>query len=372
MLNNAMSIIFAGTAESHLNELTIHRTIASLPYGGRYRFIDFALSNFVNSGIDKIGIITKNNYNSLMDHLRMGRDWDLNRKNGGIVLFPPFGLNTLRDVYRGKIEALFAIRNFIKDAKEEYVVVCNSNCVYTVDYEEVVEKHIASGADITMLAYKTSELNSHKMVVEADENGKVTDFAYANEFDKSERLVNMLIYVAHKDILLNLVEAAYTRGLIDFERDIIFRKRDELKLFVYEVDGYVAVIDDIPSYFKHNMDLLDSEVRKNLFYDENGPIRTKVKDSVPTRYLENASVKNSLIADGCVINGTVENSILFRGVTVEEGAKVKNSIVMEHGVIQKDADISYVITDKSVVVQKDRHLSGYETYPIVIVKGKTV
>lgn len=367
-----MSIIFAGTTESHLNELTIHRTIASLPYGGRYRFIDFSLSNLVNSGIDKIGIVTKNNYNSLMDHLRMGRDWDLNRKNGGITLFPPFGLNTLREVYRGKIEALYSIRNFIRDSKEEYVVVANANCVYTVNYEDVVKKHVDSGADITMLTYRTTEFGGHKMVVETDKNGMVTDFAYANEFDKTERLANMLIYVARKDILLSLVEAAYTRGLIDFERDIIFRKRDELKLFAYEVAGYVAVIDDIPSYFKHNMDLLDGSVRENLFRDENGPIRTKVKDSVPTRYLEDACVKNSLIADGCVINGTVENSILFRGVTVEKGARVRNCIIMEHGVIGMDANVDYVITDKSVVVQKDRHLSGYETYPIVIVKGKTV
>ncbi len=371
MANNTMSILFASDSEGHLNELTIHRTTASVPYGGRYRFIDFALSNLVNGGVTTIGVVTRSNYNSLMDHIRMGRDWNLSRKYGGLTVFPPYGLSTLHEVYRGKIEALYSLRNFISSKKEEYIIVSNANIVCNVDLESIIDEHIAAGTDITVFTYLTDEINSRRTIITADADGRITDLRFAVGSDKREQLVNMQIYLCKKDLLLNLVENAYARGYVDFEKDILLNKLDSLDIRSRRIDSYVATIDDITGYYKHSMDLLDADVRNELFYSH-GSILTKVKDSVPTRYLENAKVKNSLIADGCEIDGTVENSILFRGVKVAKGAKVINSIVMEKGEIMENAEIKYTITDKNVKVQKERRLAGYESYPIVIVKDKIV
>lgn len=371
MNNNAMSVIFASDNDGHMNELTIHRTIASLPFGGRYRFIDFALSNLVNGGVSTIAIVTRNNYNSLMDHIRMGRDWNLNRKNSGLTVFPPYVLNTLREVYRGKIEALYSLRGFLNSCKEDYVIVSDSNIVCNIAIDEILEEHIDRKADITLLTHRTNEINARQSILTVDGDGRLTDLRFATGNDSIEQLVNLHIYVIKKDILISLVEGCYARGFVDFEKDIVQKRVNDLKIMSHEVTSYTATIDDIPGYYKHSMDLLDSEVRKEVF-DAHGDILTKVKDSVPTRYLGNAVVRNSLIADGCVIDGTVENSILFRGVNVEKGAVVKNSIIMEKGEIGADADINYTITDKNVVVKPGRHLAGYGSYPIVIVKDKVV
>ena len=320
MINNAMGILIASDSEIHMNELTIKRTSASLPYGGRYRMIDFALSNLVNSGISTIGIVTRNNYNSLMDHLRMGRDWDLNRKNSGLTLFPPFAFNTLRDVYKGKVEAIYTLKGYMMSQKKlEYVVLGNANVICNIDVEEIVDEHIARGADVTMLTKRTDEINPRKQIITSDKSGRVTDIRFAVIASKSAELVNTQIYVIKKDLLINLVENAYARGLQDFEKDVLLKQIDTLKIYSHEITSYAAIIDDIPGYYKHSMELLDAETRNDVFYGE-GTIFTKVKDSVPTRYLDNAKVENSLIADGCVIDGTVKNSILFRGVHVENGA----------------------------------------------------
>lgn len=372
MINNALGILFASDSEIHMNELTIHRTSASLPYGGRYRMIDFALSNLVNCGISAIGIITRNNYNSLIDHIRMGRDWDLNRKNSGIAIFPPFVFNTLRDVYKGKVEALYGLKQYmVSHKKAEYVVIANTNIICNIDIEEIYEEHIRRGADITMLTKRTTEINPRKSIITAAPDGRVTDMCFAVINSKEEQLVNMHVYIVKKELLINLVENAYARGLLDFEKDVLLKQLEDLKIFSHEITSYAAAIDDIPSYYKHSMALLNEDIRNDLFYGK-GTVFTKVKDSVPTRYLENAKVSNSLIADGCVIDGTVENSILFRGVHVEKGATVQNSVVMERGIISEKASIRYTITDKNVIVQPERHLSGYSSYPIVIVKDKIV
>lgn len=372
MINNAMGILIASDSEVHMNELTIQRTSASLPFGGRYRMIDFALSNLVNSGISTIGIVTRNNYNSLMDHLRMGRDWDLNRKNSGLTLFPPFAFNTLRDVFKGKVDAIYSLKGYIMSQKKiDYVVLANTNIICNIDMEEVINEHIERGADITMLTTRTDEINPRKQVVTVDADGRVTDMRFAVIASKTKELVNTQVYVIDKNLLLSLVENAYARGFADFEKDVLIKQVGELKIFAREITSYAAVIDDIPGYYKHSMALLDADTRKDLFYGK-GTIFTKVKDSVPVRYMSGAKVKNSLIADGCVIDGTVENSILFRGVHIEKGAVVKNSIIMEKGTIGERASVVCTITDKNVVIQPERRLAGYDSYPIVIVKNKIV
>ncbi len=371
MKNNTMGVLFAADAESHLNDLTIHRTTASLPFGGRYRLIDFALSNFVSANITTIGIITRNNYNSLMDHIRMGRDWDLNRKNSGITVFPPMVFNSTHSVYKGKIEALYTLRGFFMSNNEEYVVIANSNIALNIDYEKVEEFHIEKGADITMLTYRADDTNPRKIIVTSDKNNRIKDMRYPVASDTGSQLCNLNIYFVKKDLLISLVDNAYAHGSYDFEKDILQKNLDDLYIMNYEVTDYVAVIDRIPTYFKKSMDLLNLEVRENLFYG-NSTILTKVKDSVPAKYKEGADVKNSIIADGCVIDGTVENSILFRSVKVGKGAVIRNSIIMEDSIIMDGAQLDYTITDKDVIIQSGRTLSGYETYPMVVVKGKVI
>ena len=370
-MNNVMSVIFASDQESKLNELTIHRTAASLPFCGRYRLIDFALSNLVGSGITNIGIVTRSNYSSLMDHIRMGRDWDLNRKNAGISVFPPFVLNASREMYKGKIEALYSIHGFLEHGDEEYVLLTNSNVAMNLNFEEVFAAHLAKGADVTVLTYRGYPSTSRRMIVSAGDDGRIEDLYITEKPDTKEHWMALNVYLVKKDWLMEVVEYQYARGNFDWEKDVLTKQVKDLKLYEYRVEGYVAVIDDIKSYYTENLALLDVENREKLFYGE-GVIYTKVKDSVPTVYGQNATVKNSLIADGCVIDGVVENSVLFRGVKVAKGAVVKNSIIMEHGEICERAVVNYAITDKNVTIREERTISGYESYPVVIVKGKTV
>ncbi|MDR3294097.1 MAG: glucose-1-phosphate adenylyltransferase subunit GlgD [Clostridiales bacterium] len=370
-MSNIMSVLFASENESKLNELTIHRTAASLPFCGRYRLLDFVLSNLVNSGITTIGIIARSNYNSLMDHIRMGRDWDLNRKNSGIAVFPPFVTNNARDIYKSKIDALYSMSDYISRAKEEYIIITNGNIAYNFDYELLFDEHIAKKADITMLTYR-SAATARRVLPVVGKNGRVTEFLFGVTAPSGEIAdVAMNVYLMKKSLLLSLIEGAYSRGQLDFEKDILLSKVAELKIFAYDVKGYVALIDDIKSYYYASMKLLEKKARDELF-DSYGNIYTKVKDSVPTAYGDKATVKNSLIADGCRINGYVENSILFRGVNIDEGARVVNSIIMENGQIMSGSHMSYVITDKNVVIREKRNISGFETYPIVIVKDKIV
>lgn len=370
-MNDVMSVIFASDNENKLNELTIHRTTASLPFCGRYRLIDFTLSNLVNSGITQIGIVTRSNYSSLMDHIRMGRDWDLNRKNSGISVFPPFVLNSSREMYKGKIEALYSIQGYIRRANEDYVLLTNSNIAMNIDFEDVYDKHIESGADVTMLVYKASTNTSRRLIVDVDKNDRITDMFISETADPRERTIGLNVYMMNKNTLMDMVEFAYARGFFDFEKDILTKQLNDLYINAYMVDGYAAIIDDVRSYYKESMNLLNGEARNKLFYGK-GVIYTKVKDSVPTIYRNNAKVKNSLVADGCEIDGIVENSILFRGVKVDSNVEIRNSIVMENGHIMKGSTLHYAITDKDVTVRENRNISGYESYPVVIAKGKTV
>lgn len=372
MNRKMMAVLFASGNENKFNDLTIHRTTTSMPFGGRYRLIDFSLSSFVNSGVTRIGIITRNNYSSLMDHIRMGRDWDLNRKNSGIAVFPPFVLNTSKDVYKGKIEALYTILDFIEKAPEDYVIISNGNIAANIDFTDVIDKHIESGADLTVLCHEAQCVNSSKrVIVKKGEKNVITDM-YSVEVPSSElRLVSLSIYVISKELIMRWIEQAYARGLVDFETDILFKEMSSGKLYSYEIKDYAAIIDDVKTYYSESMKLLDISTREQLFGGAR-KIFTKVKDSVPTMYLDKAVVKNSLIADGCTINGIVENSILFRNVKVSEGAIIKNCIIMEDGIVMEGSQLSYVITDKKVTVKENRELKGFSTYPIVVVKNKTV
>ena len=373
-MNNALAILFASSNENKFNNLTKVRTTCSLPFCGRYRLIDFALSNLVNSGITNIGILARHSYNSLMDHIRQGRDWDLNRKYGGITVFPPHVLNaaTGGDSEKNRIEQLHSILTFVKESREDYVVISGANIVTNIDLDDVFEAHVASKADITMLTYRAPTTANRRLIATVNDDNRIIDLVLSETQSPVIREVGLNIYVLHKSLFINLLEDAHARGLTDLERDILIKNVGIYKMFSYRINNYAAIIDDVRSYYTENMNAaLNMDIRQDLFYGC-GTIYTKVKDSAPTVYKDGAKVSNSLIADGCIIEGTVENCVLFRGVHVKPGAVVKNSIIMEHGIIGANSSVAYCITDKGVTIHDNRTIAGFETFPYIIEKNASV
>ena len=367
---SAVGVIFSNIHDENIPELSRQRTMASVPFGGRYRLIDFALSNMVNSGITTVGIITKNNYQSLMDHLGSGKDWDLARKSGGLVLLPPFGGLESNSLYHNRLEALKGVTGFLTRRNEDYVILCDCDGVYRMDFNDVIEYHERKMADITLVCHEEElDVSSHYTVVKTDAEGRINDIkADTKVSGKNKFYVNII--VMNRQFLLNTIYDAITRGLKSFRRDILMPNVKSLKIFAYDFNGYHASIDSIVSYFKHNMELLNKDLRDELFGARD--IYTKVRDSAPSKYGENSKISNSLISDGCMVEGTVENSILFRGVKVGKGSIIKNSIVMQDNVIGENVSLDCVITDKNVVIRDRRVLSGCEVRPYCIPKGSLI
>lgn len=369
---SVLGLIFANMHDSHVADLTKARTMGSILFGGRYRLIDFPLSNMVNSGIDEVGVITKSNYQSLLDHLGSGREWDLARKKGGLHLLPPFS-HVGSGMYRGRLEALYGIWDFVEKSIADYVLLSDCDIVTTIDYEDVVKRHIESLADITVVYGRcivSMEQAKCATVFAVNEDGRIYD-VLINPQISGACDVSLNMYVISKKFLKNIVMEAMSRSLYSFERDVLQARVRDYKVIGYRHDRYFSKIDSMNSYYKANMALLDPKVREKLFLEET-PIYTKIRDSAPAKFGFESSVKNSLIADGCIIEGTVENSVLFRGVKVGKGAVVKNSILMQDTEIGQKCDINYVITDKNVMIGNYRLLTGSQFYPLFVGKGASI
>lgn len=369
--NNALGIIFANVHDNLIPELTSKRSMASVPFGARYRLIDFSLSNLVNASITKVGIITRENYQSLMDHLGSGKAWDLDRKNGGIFILPPYSINTM-NVFRGHVDALVGITKFLERSQEEYVVMCDADVVANIDIEEMIDAHRKSGADVTV-AYKTGKLPSNCediMVFDHDEEGWITDIKTA---ENSETAVDfgLDIFVLKRELLLSFIKDAARKNAVSLTNDVFIPKLSGIKMLGYKVETFAEIIDSVLGYVNISKMLLNASVRKELFNTER-PIYTKTRDDMPTRYGIEAEVKNSLVGNGCVIEGTVKNSILFRGVKVEKGATVENCILMQETVVKSNALIKNVTADKSCVINENITLMGSDEKYIFIEKGKEI
>lgn len=376
---DALAIIFPNSYDSQIPELCSERLMASIPFASRYRIIDFLLSSMVNCGVDNVSVLVRKNYRSLMKHLNAGREWDLTRKNGGLNIVPPYAEKTVK-VYNGRVEALASIIDFLKEQKEKYVIISDSNIVVNFDFNAMMAAHKASGADVT-IAYKHEEIPYGFMNLEPTMN---TDLYYTLDMDETGRITqiqtnpkdfdpqnfSMNIYLIDRKLLIQKVQESFVRGHVYFERDILAPQLDTLKVYGFKYEGYTARICDMMSYYTENMKLLKDENLDELF--ERSPIYTRVRDDNPTRYLGRSKVKNSMIADGCVIEGTVENCILFRGVKIGKGAVVKNSIIMQDTTIMGNADIDYVITDKEVTISSGKEVKGSDTFPIFIPPYKSI
>lgn len=371
-MGNVLGLVFANMHDTTLGDMTKNRTMGSVMFGGRYRLIDFPLSNMVNSGISEVGVITKSNYQSLLDHLGSAREWDLARKKGGLYILPPFG-NVESTLYRGRIEALYGAMSFIKHSRAKYVILSDCDVVTNIDYKPIVAAHIESGADITAVAhtgvYSSDDIKTSTVFnVDADKN--VTS-VLINPDISGTCTTSLNVFVMSMDFLIETVNDAMARGNVSFERNILQEKCRELKIKIYEYDNYFSKLNSPESYFKSNMALLEPENARKLFVPKRS-IYTKVSDNAPVKYDLDSKVSNSLIADGCIIEGEVENSVLFRGVKVGKGAKVKNRILMQGTVVGDNAELSYLITDKNVSICENHILTSSPQYPMYVGKGASV
>ena len=371
---NALGIIFPNSYDALVPELVNVRMMASIPFASRYRLIDFILSSMVNNGIHNVSVIVNNSYHSLMDHLGSGREWDLVRKNGGLNIFPPF-MEKSSVLSTGRVSALANILDFLRSQKEKYVVMSDTNMAVNFDFSAMLEAHIESGADVSV-AYTRQLLpesflrhQSHERgfyyTLNLDSNSRVQKI-YVNTKETTQQNLSMNIYIVERELLIDLINTAFVRGQSYFERDILLPQLDRLHVHAYKYDGYCARISGMKSYFDENMKLLDDENLDALF--SGSAIYTKIRDDNPTRYIEGAKVRNVMAADGCVIEGEVENSILFRGVKIAKGAVVKNCVLMQDTVVEAGAHIEYMITDKNVTISEGKEMKGTDSFPVYIAK----
>ena len=371
MMSKTLGIVFSNMPDSMMGKITEHRTMASVPFGGRYRLVDFVLSNMINSGVKDVGIITKSNFQSLMDHVGTGKEWDLSRKKGGLTILPPYGRQE-SVYYRGRLEALGNIYTYIKESKAELVIMTDCDNIASIDYSDIIRYHKEKDADVTVV-YKnkpiTESIHRDVTTISMDENRRVNG-AYVNpEVQQGNVLLN--VTVIDKRLLERIIGDAASANFYSFTQGVLQMGSKQLKIYGYEYTGYVANINSLQSYFDCNMELLDPQVRRELFPPER-PVYTKVRDEVPVKYGINAKAKNAVIADGCVIEGTVENSIIFRGVKIGRGAVVKNSIIMQGTVVGENCQIDCVVTDKDVMIRDSRKLMGCKEYPFFVEKGTAI
>ena len=367
---NVMGIIFANDAS--LGTLTEKRTMASLPFGGRYRQVDFALSNLTCAGVRHLGIITRHSYQSLMHHIGSGEEWGLELGEGALEFLTPYA-QSVTDSYRGKLESLASAMDFLEYGNEDYVVIIDSAILSNIDLSKVVAAHAASGKDVTVVA-KAGICNASKKVDLAVklENGEIADMA-VDYIAPEGYLASMDIFVLNKKWLIEQVKECVSRNLYHMDRNLVMGgwRRGVVTVNIYEHEGVALFNESVDEYYHNTLSLLDKDVRHDLF-GANHPVYTKVRDRVPCYYGEDAELDDCLIADGCMLEGKVEDSVLFRQVSIGEEAEVEDCIIMNDCVIGKGAKLKYVILDKEVTVTPGAKLYGTKEHPIVIKKGETV
>ena len=363
-MKDLMGLISTNYISGDYGTLTKERPEASLPFGGRYRLIDFQLSNMINSGITTVGLVTPYMYRSLMDHVGVGKEWALSRKTGGLFILPgsTFGLKGARG--RIMVRDLIQNRAFLERGNCKHVVLCDSNKVMNIDYSAVEEAHEANGNDVTFV-YKKG-LHTRKdseMYLNLDGEGRVSKVVVGQNKDANCMLG---AYIMNLDVLLNILDLYEHMGYMDMV-EILNEHMEDLKIGSYEFNGYVGVINDLNSYMRVSMDLLKPEVRCQLFTDDK-PIHTKVQDAPPVKYVKGCDVCSSLVSSGCIIEGTVENSIIFRDVHIAKGAVVRNCILMQHCDISEGVILENVVCDKYVTVKPGIQISVSPESPIALNK----
>jgi len=368
-----LAILMAGGAGTRLTVLSDKRAKPAVPFAGKYKIIDFTLSNMVNSGISNVSIVTQGKARSLYDHIGSGKYWDLNRKKDGLFYFHPEASSIDIVQKKGDIEIFNSMLNYIKKSTQEYVLLSRSYMICNVDFEEMLDYHKTSGADITIM-YKRMNNHVRRFVncdtVNNDENDNIISIG-KNQGKRKYYNISMEMYLMKRSLLIELIEEAIHDGDVDYLKQAVFNQLGKRNVKGFAFDGHLACVNSLDNYYKANLDFLDLEIHKEMFVEHN-LIYTKIKDEASTFYSDNSYVSNSLISSGCIIEGTVENSILSRGVHVEKGAIVRNSIVMQNTIIRETANINYMILDKNVEVGKMKSVNGSEDHPFVVSKNGKV
>jgi glucose-1-phosphate adenylyltransferase len=370
MFINAMGLILADNKKIHLGELSRPRALAAMPFAGRYRIIDFMLSNMVNSGMTSIGVAAMTKYKSLMDHIGTGSSWDLDRKKQGLSLLPPY-INSANTDRAGDADDLSGLLNFFQAGKAKYVIVANSNIVFNTTFIELVTRHEETAADMTVLYNRDGiRFGSPSVILDIDRRGLVRD-VMTNPAKPSSTRCSMGVVILDRELLIDLISESIARGENDFSVENLIKRYEQFKIRGLEYKGVTLRINSVPTYFNNTMRILEEGVRKELF-NEDLPVYTKVKDEAPTLYEESNQVSNSVISDGCHIYGQVTDSLLFRGVTVSKHAIIKNSIIMQNVHVSEGVELENVIIDKNCVIRPGIKLLGQADYPVVIGKGAIV
>ena len=377
-MKDVMGITYNASEDLMLRELTSMRSVAALPVAGRYRVIDFVLSSMVNSGIRNVGVLMQKNYHSLIDHIGSGKEWDLHTRVDGLFILPPFTSAENAGTYNGLLDALHSNMSYLRRSRQEYVVIASGSVLLNANFDEMVQQHIESGADLTVgytrdtssdLAGPNAGYRHAFMQFNAD--GHLTNMEINPNAPSFENM-GLTLFVVRRKLLIYLVDQGVSQGMHSMYGDLIrtHMLSGTLDIRGYEYKGFCRRIETVLGYYKLNMDIIRPEVRKALF--DGNPVFTKTRDDAPTKYLAGSRVHNSLVGDGCVVEGTVENSVLFRGVRVEKGAVVKNCVIMQDSDILEGAELENVIFDKEVTIRRRGRLVGQPLYPIVVGKNTTL
>ncbi len=368
-----LGLIFANIHEEALESLTNMRTMGSVPFCSRYRLIDFPLSNMVESQISNVGVVTNSNFNSLMDHVGTGKPWDLSRKTDGLYLLPPYSLSNTT-MWGNRIDAIYGNMNFLDQSNQEWVLMSDCYNIMNIDFEKVFDAHEESGAAVTIVGVKGKKPSNMSSILVMDDvaaDGKINSAVIDPDTD-GEVFYSCNIILIKKYLLQTLITTAHSKNEVSFQRSILMNCINSGKAYAYDAtDCFIGTVDSVQSYYDISMSLLNKDIKHKLFVNDR-PIYTKERDDMPTLYGNEAKAKNSLIADGCEINGTVENSILFKGVKVEKGAVVKNSILMQDTVIGENTKVNYIIADKNVNIKSGVELSGAENFPVSLSKDTRI
>ena len=376
MAISAAGIIFSNLNNNTLSRLTRDRTVAAIPFACRYRLIDFALSNLVNADISKIHVVANYNYRSLVEHLGSGKDWDLARRKDGINLISPFQTATSASakVFATHMEALKSMKQYINEFKEEYVVLMDSDFVLNIDIADVIRLHEKTNANVTFVT-KVAEkdyTSKHPRMFISSVAGKITDIALNTVPTDSNPELVLNIFVMRTSYLRTLIDEAEAYGFNSFT-DMMLKKCKHSNYRTYCYSGYAASVSSFLDYYTHSIELAtNSKARESLLNEKGRPVYTRVHNSAPVVYTKTAKVENSLIADDCVIEGTVINSVISRGVHIAKGAVVKNSIIFKNTTIEKNADVNCIVTDKNVTITEGVKLSGNDNMPFFVQKGRRV
>lgn len=365
---NAVGLIFADNYDVDIDDLTEKRTLAAIPFGARYRLIDFAISNMANSGVLNIGIITTTKYESLMGHVRSGSEWDLDRKRSGLTILSPFSFRSAKTRYENLLEALQANRAYLASSKEKYVLIASCNNIGNVDYQAMMDSHIATGARVTCLC--TSSPRNKEEGVPATEyitadDGTLKDVIFTDHAEPGAKIAANT-YIMDRLDLLDLVDESIEQNKKSFRKDVLMPIMKTSAIMAFETKETLLYMDNVSAYLKGNLALLDKDIRDEFFRQETRPVITRVSDSSPGFYGQGSNVSNSIIAAGTVIEGEVRNSVIFRGVHIKKGAVVENSVINQYSVIGEDAKLNYAVLDKGVIINDKRMLSGYVTHPFVV------